>query len=161
METLTINKENALKAYNGANDKGKRLLSDLLGDKVFIQNPIERFKTYEDVCDAFNMFPGHSLPYPNPKTKREVSINGFSALQLIFEAFNGDWEPDYSKSNQYKYYPWFEWVPSRSAFVYTYTDYTRTTTYLGSRLCTDTDEKATYIGKQFSDIYNEAYNPTI
>jgi hypothetical protein len=161
METLVINKDNALKAYNGANDKGKKLLSDLLGDKVFIQNPIERFKTYEDICEAAGIYPGHSLPYANPKTKKEISINGFAKLQTIFEAFNDGWEPDYSDSSQYKYYPWFQWVPSRSVFDYSVTFCTHTVTYLGSRLCTNTSEKAKYIGEQFTAIYNEAFNPTI
>lgn len=42
MENLTILKENAIKAFDEANAKGKNLLKNLFGEKVFIKNIIER-----------------------------------------------------------------------------------------------------------------------
>lgn len=42
MENLTISKENAIKAFDEANTKGKTLLKNLFGEKVFVKNIMER-----------------------------------------------------------------------------------------------------------------------
>jgi len=169
METVSINKDNALKAYNSASGELKEVLAALFGKQVISQNPMDRFKTFEDVCDAEGWIATEVLPFSNPMTPNQVHSNGAFKLALIFEAFNkrtGDdfnelWEPDYANARQYKYYPWFEWVPSLSAFVYAYTYCTGTYTFLGARLCTENDDYATYIGKQFAAEWNEFLNPQI
>ena len=120
-----------------------------------------KIKTFEQACKVTGDDPNKLPDVSGLSEAMGKAVIALIKLETIRKAINGKWIEDYSNSSQWKYFPWLVWVPSRSAFVYTYTDYTRTTTYLGSRLCTDTDEKATYIGKQFSDIYNEAYNPTI
>ncbi len=161
MKTVTINEENARKAYNEAPDEFKKTLATLLGPDVVLPDPMDRYKTWLDICLASDLDPVRCLPYPIPTTKQQVSLNGFAKLQLIYEAFNQGWEPDYSNSNQWKHYPWFEFVPADGGFVYTYSSFTLASTDLGARLCTDTEAKAVYIGKQFCDIFNEAFNPQI
>jgi hypothetical protein len=73
-------------------------------------------------------------------------------LSVIFEAINDGWEPDFSNHNQYKYFPW-PWVSS-SGFGFSGTTYNYVGTYsaVGSRLCTDTSEKAIWILEQFPEL---------
>lgn len=172
METLQINKSNALKAYNQADGSLKRTLSTLFGIEVLSQDPIDRFKTYEEICESAGIHPWQSLPYPTPITKKEVSLNGVFKLETIYEEFNRQipdtsndfkeyWEPDYTNGSQRKWYPWMDWSPSLSRFVFTNTRCTHTGTCLGARLCTNTDAKAKYIGIQFEKEFNEFLNPQI
>ena len=81
-------------------------------------------------------------------------------LAIIFEAINSGWTPDWSNCKQYKYFPWFEvkatkamssgFVFSDSGYFFTYAD-----SHVGSRHCTDTSEKALYMGKQFQALYKD------
>jgi hypothetical protein len=128
-------------------------------------------ETWEAICSAGNIDPVKSLPFPSPVTKKQVSANGLFKLETIFDAYNhreeftssvhSAWEPDYTNGSQWKYYPWHEWVASRSAFVSTGTNFTFTSSSLGSRLCTDTDAKAIRIAKTFNAEWNEFLNPKI
>lgn len=129
------------------------------------------FETWEQICDAAGIDPVDCLPFEIPINKKQVSANGLFKLETIFDAFNHreefkntvhePWEADYANPSQEKWYPWHDWVASRSAFVFKYSNYTLTITYLGSRLCTDTDKKATRIGKQFHKEWNEFLNPQL
>ena len=49
METLQISKANALKAHEDANSKGKSLLENLFGKKVFQIDVKDRIKNFDDV----------------------------------------------------------------------------------------------------------------
>lgn len=165
METITIPKENARKAYQQAKGEFKTTLAILFGSDIINPNPIEAFGSYEKVCEAAGIHPVNSLPFPKPTTKKQVSANGNFKLQTIFDEFNRDengkiWEPDYT-SNEPKWYAWFEWSASAGGFVCTFTFYTYTYTLLGARLCTNTDAKMTYIAKTFIKEFNEFLNPQI
>ena len=168
METVTIEKANVRKAYQVAKGDLKEALATLFGSLVISQDPMS-FESYEEICAAEGIDPVSSLPFQHPKTKKEVSSNGCFKLETIFEAFNKRcgvefnelWESDYTDVSQDKWYPIHEWVPSRSAFVYTDTGYAHTNTRLGARLCTDTNAKATRIAKQFTKEWNEFLNPQL
>ncbi len=112
-------------------------------------------KTFEDACKKENIDP-EKLPGVNdlPEDLKKPIIAVYK-LFLIFLAINNGWKPDWSNSNQYKYYPWY-WVLS-SGFGFDFSDdsFTLTTTYVGSRLCTDTSDKAKYIASQFEKEYQE------
>ena len=93
----------------------------------------------------------------NPK-----HIEALIALNRLFtiaEAWNkaDDFVPDFSNTNQYKYYPWF--VYDRDAAGFVYADATYTPTYaraaVGSRLCFKTANRARQFGEMFADLYNE------
>jgi hypothetical protein len=121
---------------------------------------LPEYTSYELVCAALGI--DDTLPFPTPITKKEVSSNGVYKLETLFEAFNPpDFEPDYTKSNQYKYYPWHEYNPSLGRFVCTNTVCTCTYTGLGARLCGKTDTIATYVAKNFNKEWNEFLNPQI
>lgn len=164
METLIIHRENAIKAYNEATGDLKKIFGIAFGLERL--NPIGYFKSYEDVCRYNGIDPVASLPFPSPTTKKQVSCNGDFKLQTIFKEFNRNdddtyWEPDYSNKSEAKWYAWFDWSPSLGALVYTNASYAGTGTLLGTRLCTNTDAKMTYIAKTFTKEFNEFLNPKI
>jgi len=110
-------------------------------------------KTFEDACGKESIDP-QKLPDVSmiPDEFRKSTIAAYK-LQVIYKAINNGWKPDWNNRSQYKYYPWY-WVLSSgfgfddSPYLYTYTH-----SSVGSRLCTDTSEKAMYIAKQFEAEY--------
>jgi hypothetical protein len=114
-----------------------------------------KIKSFKQACEITGTDPNF---LPNVVGLSEVTgkaIIAFYKLGIIQKAANGDWKPDYSKSSQWKYYPWFEWVPSRSVFDCACTTYTLTYTDLSSRFCFETRDTARHIGEQFADLYND------
>ena len=114
-------------------------------------------KSFEDACKKENIDP---LLLPDvsmiPEQFRSAIINVFK-LMIIFKAINNGWTPDWSNTSEYKYYPWFWFSPSGVGFSGTTYLYARTDASVGSRLCTDTIEKAEYIAKMFENEYKEYY----
>lgn len=119
---------------------------------------IERVKTVFDALDIAGKTMEQVIPYAKPVTERETAINTFALLDLIFDVINEGWIADWTNSDQYKYYPYF--TQSGSGLSYDDCVYRGTDTSVGSRLCTDTAEKAEYIGRQFIDLYNKLYIKT-
>ena len=112
-------------------------------------------KTFEDACKKLNLDPT-KLPdvsgIPEEFTKPIIAAY---KLYVIYKAINNGWVPDWSNWDQYKYYPWFKVLSSGFGFSHSLYIYANTVTTVGSRLCTDTSEKAEYIGKQFEALYQE------
>lgn len=114
------------------------------------------FRAIKTMEDAFkkNGYDSSKLPDVSiiPEKFRKQLIDCF-LLMIIFEAINDGWEPDFSNQNQAKFYPW-PWVLSSGfGFSTTYSRYVSAHTTVGSRLCTDTSEKALYILDQFPDLW--------
>jgi hypothetical protein len=151
METLQINKSNAVKAFNEADKSGKDLLANLFGSEVFTPKKItDRVKSYEDACIVMKVNPYDYLPYDCPATPFEKSINAFAKLQVIAQALNEGWQPNWDNTSEYKYYPWFK---IQGGFAYHYVFYCYSNSYVGSRLCFKSSALAEYAGKQFLDLY--------
>jgi hypothetical protein len=89
-----------------------------------------------------------------PDEFKKAIVNAYK-LMIIFKAINQGWKPDWSKSSEYKYYPWFKVSPSGVGFSLSGCYDTYAVTVVGSRLCTDTSEKALYITEQFEAEYKE------
>ncbi len=162
-KTLTIEKKNAIRAYNEADDKGKKLLTDLLGEKAVTPDKItDVVKTFEDACAALGLEPGMILPFMHGDALADdiVSIQAFAKLTVIARALNEGWQPDWNNSTQAKYYPYFKYNgggSGSSGFGLSDYGYVCDGTYtgLGSRLVFKSAELATYAGTQFTDIYND------
>ena len=72
-----------------------------------------------------------------------------------------EWKPDWSNSNEWKYnpYAWFKKNkshPSGFGFSFAHYVFTRTGTYVGSRLVFNTYDAQAYAVKKFKKVY-EAY----
>jgi hypothetical protein len=155
METLQIEKANAVKAYNSATKLQKQLLENIFGTSTFKKSgPItDRIKTFADACEES----GIDLQAFN------LSCAGLSAdevayrkLKIIRQVLNEGWTPDWANSNEYKYFPWFTMGGkggvgfSNSLYVNWYSG-----TIAGSRLCFKSSALAIYAGTQFLDIYKD------
>lgn len=156
MENLTISKENAIKAFDEANEKGKTLLKNLFGEKVFVKNIIDRIKTLEDALE----YNGKTVERFNYETERDTDTQrAGKELEEIAKALR---EGKALKMNQRWYYPWM-YKPTGSAVGFSYGDsyYDLDYAFVGARLSVDTPEKAIYMGKQFAHIYTRHLSPEV
>ena len=130
-------------------------------------------KTIEDAIAVVNPDPSvlqilNTLPEPARKP-----IVSHYLLTLVAAAINimpakaGEeklaepWIPDWSNYDQYKYSPWLdidenENKPSGFGLSYDVYDNSFTYSYVGSRLCFRSSDRAKYAANQFNDLY-EAY----
>lgn len=150
METISIEKSRVIKAYQTADGEAKKLLETLFPTQFFDWKDI---KTFEDVCRIAGVDPG-IYAAPKNATDDQIGVIAFSKLQLIYKVFNQGWKPDWANTSEWKYYPWFRYSAG-SGFSCDGYDRTCTVSHVGARLCTNTSEKAKYIGETFIDIYNQ------
>jgi hypothetical protein len=112
-------------------------------------------KTFEDACKATGNSPLIVDILSGLPPEFVGATIAVLKLFIIFKAINDGWTPDWGNGRQLKYYPWFWVLSSGFGFVGSYYDYSGTDAYSGSRLCTDTSEKAKYIAKTFEAEYKE------
>lgn len=160
MTKLKVTVENALIAHKGADEKGKKLLEDLLGKENFVTGPItERVKSFEDACNVLGVDSSDILVYDEDTTDPdEINTNAFLKLRTIIKALNEGWKPDIGNGSQYKYYPWLRSNVSGLGLSYYGYGYGSSVSHVGSRLYLKSAELAKYMGTQFIDIYNEFNN---
>lgn len=149
MSTLQIEKSKALVAFRNADPNGKKLLSDLFDPKVFTPK-FSDLKTFEDCCEAIGLNPLEKEFTAGPSD--EVA---YRKLKVIARALNAGWVPNWNNSSQRKWAPWFYLDSPGFRFCGSYCSASNTHSTGGSRLCFETEELATYAGKQFLDIYKD------
>lgn len=95
----------------------------------------------------------------NPKHIK--ALIAYNRLCTIAQAWNkaDGFEPDFSNTSQYKYFPWFVYDNGAAGFVSanTHTAATYAYAHFGSRLCFKTRERAMQFGKQFIDLWNDVF----
>lgn len=129
----------------------------------------DRVKSYVDAC--------HVLGISDSEEPEVIADGGLMRsdeiarrkLEVIAEALNEGWRPDWNNTNQYKYFPWFRILPGQgkgpdgkpngalAGLALANTTYAATNTYasIGSRLCFRDPELAAYAGDTFRDLYAE------
>jgi hypothetical protein len=112
-------------------------------------------KTYEDACKKIGVNPETLADVSSVPDEFKKSITAHNKLLIIYKAINNGWKSDYSNWNQYKYYPWFRVLSSGFGFSFSLYLYDHSDATVGSRLCTDTSEKALYVAKQFEALYQD------
>lgn len=157
METLQITKEAAILAHEEASSKGKTLLENLFGKKTFLKNIKDRVKSIEDAIAELGEDDVEVIEL------RKLQDSGITShilkqqiVVVITKALNEGWTPDWSNSNETKYFPWFR-MGSSSGSGFSFNGYGgwATSSTVGSRLCFKSRELAEYAGKQFTEIYKE------
>lgn len=148
METLQINKANALKAYDGATEKGKKLLSDLFGEKEFIKDIRDRIKSYEDACDYFEIKPLKLSDFDFLPEKDRLYHYHDHRQVIIKRALNEGWEADHDNSDP-KYTIWYKKVGSGRGFAFDYYVYRNSLSIVGARHEFKSLDLAKYFAKQF------------
>lgn len=112
-------------------------------------------KTVEDAFDflgmTYNMWSEKYKDLPD-------DVLAYIKLTYIAKAINGGEWMDYSNTDEYKYYPYFNASGSAGGFSFDGYDFDFSYSTVGSRLVFKTKEMAEYAGKQFVNIYNQYIN---
>jgi len=153
MDELKVTRENALAAHAEANQKGKALLENLFGKKVFQREVTERIKTFDDVLDELGISAVEFAAATKGLSHDEIA---YRQIKLIVQALNEGWQPDWTDSDRYKYYPWFD-LSSGRGLSYNACAYGYARSGVGSRLCFKSRELAEYAGTQFKDLYEDYF----
>ncbi|HWK58137.1 MAG TPA: hypothetical protein VNQ80_12395 [Parapedobacter sp.] len=153
MEELKVTKQNALAAHNEANQKGKALLENLFGKKVFTGNVRDRIFDFDDVLDELGIKP---IQFINESKLLPPRFVTELKLEYIARAYNEGQTPDWDDNEQRKYWGWF-WMDSArgvsfDAYYYDYSD-----SYVASRLAfLDLDNFKDAV-KKFLPVFEEYY----
>ena len=107
-------------------------------------------KTYEDAVKARKV-DDDDIIYPTDRPH----IVAYKKICHIIKVINNGWVPNWSDNNQRKYFPYFRVFSSGSARSVLGCDFGCTAAFVGSRLLTDTSEKALYLANQFQDLYSQ------
>ncbi|NDV46132.1 hypothetical protein D0T49_03635 [Paludibacter sp. 221] len=152
-EQLSIPKAEIIKKWRNADNDGKKLLEAIYGQEIFESEDVTlKIKTVED---AFKLTGRPKIDFSNlPKDMRE-KFEAEYEMNVISEAINEGWIPDWDNDNQPKWRPWFIMSPSGFAFDVSFCAYSAAYAGSGSRLHFETREKAIYVAKQFLDIWKK------
>ena len=115
-------------------------------------------KTFEDACAKQGIDPLQLPDMSMIDPGMGKALIAAYKLFVIFKAINDGWAPNWNNAREYKYFPWFYVAadaarPGGFGFSGSFFDLWITSTICGSRLCTDTSEKAMYIANTFKDLY--------
>lgn len=147
---LKIKKETAKKRYDESPEWFKEILVETFGEETFKPKHFTNIKTFEDARMELG-----DKTWKYQGIVETVDEYAYRQIKLIVKAINQGWTPDWSSTDQRKWYPWFDVSPSALGFMYSGYSYTNTYMAVCSCLCFETSEKAEYAGKQFIDIYQQ------
>ncbi|NYJ27542.1 hypothetical protein [Allomuricauda sp. ARW1Y1] len=126
------------------------------GEIKFREKPkdiTERIKSFDDVLGYHGLEKEEFEEELESMSTDEVA---YRKVKLVAEALNEGWQPDWTNSSEYKYFPWFK-MGGSSGSGFAYGDYANwnTDSYCGSRLCFKSSKLAKHAGEQFTDIYKD------
>jgi len=121
--------------------------------KEAVKFDFRTIKTFEDACAHLNIDPANVPDLSMIPEEFRKPLQAAYKLMVIYKAINNGWVPDWSDDGQRKWFPWFGVLSSGSGFSYSHSHYGYGLTTVGSRLCTDSSEKAEYIAEQFEGEY--------
>lgn len=180
METLNIEKEKAINAYQQGSEEQKKVLEQLFGKETFRPKMVtDRIKTFNDALKELG--PNHILVkeynvIKNSKTTYNTKL--YSQLCVITAALNEGWRPKFVEGEK-RYFPYFRLYSAEEirqmskeeksrvvyrsySYAYAYGgvscavasyDSASVDAYFGARLAFKTNELAKYAGKQFLKLY--------
>ena len=128
------------------NQYNKWLIIPKLESKLIEEVDYREIKTMSDVYRINGI--------KNPTTLPETKERYYEDLILVSKALNGNWQPDWSDNNEYKYFPFFTFA-SGLRFSDMYCNSRVVFSYVGSCLCFKNKELAEYAGKQFIKQYEK------
>jgi hypothetical protein len=122
---------------------------------------VEDLNNWEKICKYINRDP-NQLPdlYECDEIDKRHVIADFK-LTICARVRNKEWVPDFSNSNQQRWYNWFIYDAVRGCFVFDVAHMiygtTRTSTGVGVRLCFETKAKAELFARDFELLYNDLF----
>jgi hypothetical protein len=145
---MEITNQFAKKMYPDVPEWLKEKLEQEFGAEYLQPETYEEIKTFEDACEELGIT-NDSPIFEDDESPDEIA---YKKLKIIIKAINQGWTPDWSDTNERKWWPYFN-LSSGFGFSGTYYDYDYADTIVGSRLCFESEEKATYTATQFIDLY--------
>lgn len=149
---ISVEEEMLQKAYNQANAEQKSLL-----EKYFkidtSEKLMDRVKNFDDILNIAGKTLEEVIPYKNPKTKTQKSINAYAKLQLVQDVLNKGFVFDFKNANQYKYFPYFKYE-AQGGWVFCSYSYYYCNSIAGAAYF-KTSELATFAGETFINEYKE------
>jgi len=155
MMELTLKKTTAKKLFPESPVWFQKVLIETFGENYFKKRDYTDIKTFADACEEC----GTTEEEFNERFASlglDADTINYEKAKIVVKAINQGWTPDWSNSNQYKYWPYFN-LSSGFGFSDSICYYADTHTTVGSRLCTDTSEKAMYIAEKFQAEYQEYF----
>jgi hypothetical protein len=147
MNTLKLDEQTAKKLFDESPDWFKEQLTEAFGKGCFEKRTYEGIKTFDDACKALGVTPEEIL-----NANDSSDENAYKKLKIVVKAINQGWTPDWTNTDQRKYYPYFV-LSSGFGFSASYYYFVYADTIVGSRLCFETYEQASYAGQQFLELY--------
>ena len=111
---------------------------------------IDRVKTYEDALKVLGKKDFNQENLYNREIARRK-------LEIIIEALNDGWEPDWDNYSQLKWYPYFEDSFAGASCPRSTYYPSLSTASIGSRLYCKSKEIADYVGQNFLDLYKQMF----
>jgi hypothetical protein len=116
--------------------------------------------SFEEACEARGYDPALVLP---DVTKMPLHLQAYTLASIkrviIAEAINVGREPNWSDTNEYKWFPYWDMddkdAPSGFGFSVTDSDGWTSLTLVGSRLVFFNREDAKYFGENFMDLHKD------
>ncbi len=112
-------------------------------------------KSYEDACLKENHNPANVPDVSMIPEDFGKAIVGLFKTMMFIKAVNNGWKARMGDSTQAKYYPYVWVLSSGLGFSYSVCLYDSAVTAVGSRLCTESSEKALYIFEQCKEYYQD------
>jgi hypothetical protein len=150
MKTLTLTEQDARKIYPHAPNELKVILENSFTKSFFQEKITDRIKTFEDACRETGESP-HDVKFSDG-TADEIA---YKKLKVIIKALNEGWEPDWNKSLQPKWRPWF--YLNSPGFRFHDASCDSPGSAVGSRLCLKSEELCVYAAKQFPNLYKDLF----
>lgn len=146
---LKISESTAKRLYPESPSWFREVLEETFGKQKLAGRKFDEIRTFEDACEEIGINP--LSIFSDIDTCDEIA---YKKLKVIAKAINQGWTPDWTNTNQKKWWPWFD---LSSGFGFSGSDYryANAHTGVGSRLCFETEAKSNYAAKQFIHIYQE------
>ena len=144
---LSLSVDEAKLLYNGAILERKFVLEEFFPELKPV-SIIDRVKTYEDALRVLGRedFSRENL------YNREIARR---KLEIIIEALNEGWKPDFNDINQSKWYCFYRGSYSGLWCSYSTNSPASANTNFSIHLCLKSKKLTDYIGEQFTDLYEE------
>ena len=142
---LSLSIDEAKLLYNGVRQERKEELEKFFPE-LKPQPIIDRVKTYEDALEVLgrSYFKRTNL-YPRETARRK--------LEIIIEALNEGWKPDFNDIKQSKWYCYFDGSNAGLGYSISISSPAYAAAHIGVRLCLKSKELADYCRTQFKLLY--------
>ena len=157
MNNLKLEKDVAKKLYPDVPSWFKEVLEQSFDKETFKTFHYTDIKTYEDAV-AYKPVSRKNIIYDTDT----IDVIAYKKLKHIVSVINAaNFKASYGDSSQKKWYPYFETRISSGCAVFGFQcsgyNYDGTYSAVGLLLVLDCQEKATYMGNQFTSLYETYY----